>query len=115
MQSVTFMLTKSKPVTYKRHMKTTQTLEFSEWLSSLKDQKAKRAITIRIARVEAGLMGDVRSVGDRVSELRIDYGPGYRVYFTIRGQELMILLWVGTKRTQSRDIERAKKMAADLE
>jgi len=102
-------------VTYKGHMDTKQTPEFAKWLKGLKDRKAYRAITIRIARVEAGLLGNARSVGGQVSELKVDVGPGYRVYFTIRGQQIVILLCGGTKGSQERDIEKAKELAASLE
>lgn len=95
-------------------MKTTQTLEFANWLNRLRDRKAKTKIAVRIVRVEAGNLGDVKSVGGKVSELRINYGPGYRVYFTIRGEELILLLCGGTKGTQAKDIERAQQMVADL-
>ncbi len=69
---------------------------------------------IRIDRLALGLSGDVKAVGEGVSELRIDYGPGYRVYFKRRGQELIILLAGGNKRTQGRDIETAQQLARDL-
>ncbi|KKC24838.1 type II toxin-antitoxin system RelE/ParE family toxin [Sphingomonas sp. SRS2] len=96
-------------------MKTTQTPQFAKWIDGLKDRKAQAVIRIRIVRVEAGLLGDVKSVGDGVSELRIAFGPGYRVYFTRRGDELIILLNGGDKGSQSRDIEAAKKLAAQIE
>lgn len=95
-------------------MKTVQTRLFATWLGDLKNAVAVRAIRIRIARVEAGLMGDVKSVGGGVSELRIDTGPGYRVYFTRRGEELVILLCGGDKSGQRADIVRAKAMAAEI-
>ncbi|WP_104720673.1 type II toxin-antitoxin system RelE/ParE family toxin [Pseudomonas syringae group genomosp. 3] len=77
----------------------------------LKDQKAKAAIAARIFRVANGLMGDVSPVGQGVSELRIHVGPGYRVYYQQRGDELILLLCGGDKSSQSRDIETAKKLA----
>ena len=95
-------------------METRQTLTFSDWLNNLRDVRAKTKIAIRIARIEAGLMGDVKSVGDGVSEVRIDFGPGYRLYFTRRGEELIILLCGGDKGSQARDIAKAKEMAAQL-
>ncbi|QEH80847.1 type II toxin-antitoxin system RelE/ParE family toxin [Sphingomonas sp. C8-2] len=96
-------------------MRTTQTPQFAKWIDGLKDRKAQTVIRVRIARVEGGLFGDVKSVGGGVSELRIAYGPGYRVYFTRRGDELVILLVGGDKGSQSRDIETAKKLAAQIE
>ncbi|MDU8491955.1 type II toxin-antitoxin system RelE/ParE family toxin [Pseudomonas syringae pv. actinidiae] len=90
-----------------------QTATFHTWESKLKDRRAKAAIAARIIRVANGLMGDVSPVGQGVSELRIHYGPGYRVYFQQRGDELVILLCGGDKATQSRDIETAKTLAKD--
>ena len=90
-----------------------QTATFRTWESKLKDTRAKAAIASRIIRVADGLMGDVSPVGHGVSELRIHYGPGYRVYFQQRGDELVILLCGGDKATQSRDIETAKTLAKD--
>ena len=95
-------------------METRQTLAFSDWLNNLRDVRAKTRIAIRIARIEAGLMGEVKSVGDGVSEVRIDFGPGYRLYFTRRGEELIILLCGGDKGSQARDIAKAKEMVAQL-
>ena len=76
--------------------------------------RAQCAINVRLVRLEAGLLGDVRSFGGMVSELKIDVGAGYRVYFTRRAEELVILLHGGDKGSQDRDIARAKEMAADL-
>lgn len=95
-------------------METRQTLAFSDWLNNLRDVRAKTRIAIRIARIEAGLMGDVKSLGDGVSEVRIDFGTGYRLYFTRRGEELIILLCGGDKGSQARDIAKAKEMVAQL-
>jgi len=92
-----------------------QTLVFEEWLDKLTDQRAAGQIAKRILRLEAGLFGDAKPVGEGVSELRIDTGPGYRVYFVQQGRILIILLCGGTRRTQKRDIEKAKQMAAALE
>lgn len=91
-----------------------QTSTFAEWLEGLADPIARKRIA-RIVRVEAGNFGDVKSVGGKVSELRVDVGPGYRVYFTRRGQELILLLCGGDKWTQSGDIAEAKAMLAELE
>ena len=80
----------------------------------MKDRITQAIINARIRRVSAGNFGDVKPVGNSVSELRIDYGPGYRVYFTKRKQEIIILLCGGDKSTQDRDIEAAKQIASDL-
>ncbi|MDH7641146.1 type II toxin-antitoxin system RelE/ParE family toxin [Sphingomonas oryzagri] len=95
-------------------METTQTSTFAKWLRGLRDRKATAKIAIRIARMEAGLMGDVKSVGDGVSEARIAFGPGYRLYFTRRGEEVIILLAGGDKGSQERDIAKAKEIAAQI-
>jgi putative addiction module killer protein len=84
-----------------------ETSEYTAWFERLRDRMAKTRILIRIRRVSLGNFGDVKPVGDGVLELRIDYGPGYRVYFLRRGEALVVLLGGGDKRTQSRDIDRA--------
>jgi putative addiction module killer protein len=89
--------------------------EFDAWLDGLRDSIAREAIATRIVRVESGLFGDHDTVGDRVSELRIHVGRGYRAYYTIRGLKIVILLCGGDKRSQKRDIRRAKEMAAALD
>ena len=76
---------------------------------------AQSIINARIRRISAGNFGDAKSVGNNISELRIDHGPGYRVYFTQRGQEIVILLCGGDKSSQSRNIEEAKQIAVKLE
>lgn len=91
-----------------------QTRVFSVWLERLKDRNARARIQVRLDRLALGLAGDVKPVGGGVSELRVDYGPGYRVYFKQQGRELVMLLIGGDKRTQDRDIERAVAMARDL-
>lgn len=91
-----------------------QTKVFADWLGRLKDRSARSRIQVRLDRLALGLAGDVKPVGGGVSELRVDYGPGYRVYFTRHGRELVMLLVGGDKRTQARDIERAVAMARDL-
>ncbi|MCS4315545.1 putative addiction module killer protein [Pseudomonas sp. BIGb0381] len=90
-----------------------QTSTYMTWERKLKDQRAKAAIAARIFRLANGLPGDVSPVGQGVSELRIHYGPGYRVYFAQRGEEYVLLLCGGDKSTQTRDIEAAKKIAID--
>ena len=91
-----------------------ETAHFSDWIRSLRDLRAIAKVDARIGRLRLGNFGDARSVGDGVSELRIDYGPGYRVYFTRRGETVVILLGGGDKGSQARDIERAKAVARDL-
>lgn len=91
-----------------------QTEEFSRWLSGLRDRLARPAITVRIERLALGNPGDVKPVGHGVSELRIPYGPGYRVYFVKRGEVLVILLCGGDKSTQAADIAKAQAMAREL-
>jgi putative addiction module killer protein len=88
-----------------------QTIEFSDWLHRLKDVNAIARIVARIRRVELGNPGDARSVGSGVMEMRIAYGPGYRVYYVHRGMEIVILLCGGDKRTQRQDIKRAQALA----
>ena len=90
-----------------------QTGVFSDWLRNLRDEKARSRVLIRIRRLSLGNFGDVKPVGDGVSELRIDYGPGYRVYLQRRGSMLVLLLAGGSKKTQSTDIAKAKKLAKE--
>ena len=87
---------------------------FEKWLDRLRDRRAAKRVTIAIERLREGL-GDVASVGGGVSEVRIQYGPGYRLYFTRRGSELIILLCGGDKGSQDRDIAKAREMAALIE
>lgn len=91
-----------------------QTETFSKWLRGLRDRQARARIQTRIDRLQLGLAGDVKPVGEGVSELRIGYGPGYRIYFVQRGRALIILLAGGDKRTQDADIKTAIKLAHDL-
>ncbi len=88
-----------------------QTETFRAWLDGLRDDNARVRIGIRIQRLERGNPGDVKPVGNGVSEMRIDYGPGYRIYFVQRGKTVVILLCGGDKRSQARDIVRAIEMA----
>ncbi|HXR05882.1 MAG TPA: type II toxin-antitoxin system RelE/ParE family toxin [Candidatus Acidoferrum sp.] len=88
-------------------------IPFNEWLDDVGDQKAVARILARLARVRQGNLGDCKGVGEGVAELRVDYGPGYRVYFGQKGQTLVILLCGGDKRTQERDIQRAKQFWQD--
>jgi putative addiction module killer protein len=86
---------------------------FDSWFSGLRDRKARARIAARIDRLSHGNPGDVKPVGSGVSEMRIDYGPGYRVYFTRRGPIVIVLLCGGDKRTQATDIKRAIQIAGD--
>ena len=88
-----------------------QTETYADWFDSLRDRKARARINVRIRRLSLGNPGDVKPVGSGVSELRIDYGPGYRVYFVQRGPMVIILLAGGDKRTQERDIKKALELA----
>ncbi len=91
-----------------------KTNEFANWIDNLRDIKAKARILVRIERLACGNPGDVKPVGQNISELRISYGPGYRVYFTKRGQQLIILLAGGDKSTQDKDIKKAMRLAETL-
>jgi putative addiction module killer protein len=91
-----------------------QTDEYAEWFKRLRDRQARARINTRIRRLSLGNPGDVKPVAEGVSELRIDYGRGYRVYFAQRGQTLVILLAGGDKRTQDRDIKTALQLARAL-
>jgi len=87
---------------------------YSRWFKSLRDREARARIDVRVRRLSMGNPGDVKPVGQGVSELRIDYGSGYRVYFIRRGETLIILLAGGDKKTQERDIKIALNLAKDL-
>ncbi len=87
---------------------------FVQWLDTLRDLQARARVQVRIERLAAGNPGDVEPVGEGVSELRINYGPGYRVYFKKRGQDLVILLAGGDKATQTKDIKVALRLARNL-
>jgi putative addiction module killer protein len=91
-----------------------QTDEFRIWLRRLKDDNAVARIAARIRRMEQGNQGDTRSVGSGVMEMRVDYGPGYRIYYVQRGAAIVILLCAGDKRTQQQDIRRAHAMAREI-
>lgn len=87
---------------------------FAQWLDELRDIRARARVQARIERLAAGNPGDVKPVGEGVSEMRIDYGPGYRVYFTRRGNKVVILLAGGDKSTQDTDIKTAQGLARNL-
>ena len=95
-------------------MEVRQTELFARWITSLRDRRARDRIQARIDRLEIGNPGDVKPVGEGVSEMRIDYGPGYRVYFVQRGETLIILLAGGDMRTQDRGIAAARRLARAL-
>ena len=90
------------------------TSEFTNWLDKLRDMRARARVQVRIERLALGNPGDVRPVGEGVSELRIDYGPGYRVYFARRGEVVIVLLAGGDKTTQPADIALALRLARGL-
>ena len=91
-----------------------KTERFARWLDKVRDERGRARILARIERLAGGNPGDVRRIREGVSEMRIDYGPGYRVYFKRRGQELIILLAGGDKSTQAKDIQAALRLARNL-
>jgi putative addiction module killer protein len=91
-----------------------QTEEFVAWLDGLTDKRAQIRIVARLRRIEAGNLGDWRAVEGAISEIRIDHGPGYRLYFTRIGTVIVVILNAGDKSTQKRDIRRALKMASEI-
>ncbi|KNC94033.1 type II toxin-antitoxin system RelE/ParE family toxin [Trabulsiella odontotermitis] len=90
------------------------TEEFDDWFAQLRDRQARKRIQARIDRAEGGNFGDCEPVGEGVSEMRIHYGPGYRVYFVQQGMEIVVLLAGGDKSTQSKDIKAALELARQL-
>lgn len=92
-----------------------QTDEYRRWFNGLRDDRAKARILARLRRLSTGNVGDTKHVGAGVSELRIDYGPGYRIYFARRGEQVVLLLTGGDKSRQQADIARAHRLAATLE
>jgi putative addiction module killer protein len=92
-----------------------QTQEFQDWLDALKDVRAQVRIAARLRQAEAENLGDWKSVGGEVSEMRVAFGPGYRLYFTRRGSILIVMLAGGEKSTQARDIKRAQRILNQLE
>jgi putative addiction module killer protein len=90
-----------------------RTDEFATWLKKLRDAQARARIYLRIDRITLGNLGDTKSVGKNICELRIDYGPGYRLYYTRCGKQIILLLLGGDKSTQSYDVKMAKKLASE--
>jgi putative addiction module killer protein len=88
-----------------------RTVEFERWLAGLRDQRAREKIATRIVRIQSGLLGDWKAVSTGVSEIRIDYGPGYRLYFTLRNKRIVILLCGSDKKDQDRAIRLAKALS----
>ena len=110
------MVDSALDVNYRRHIiEVRQTTCFATWLAGLRDDRARARILKRLDRAGNGNLGDIASVGVGVLEMRIFYGPGYRVYFVHRGAELIILLCGGDKSTQAADISEAKTMAREIE
>ena len=91
-----------------------KTETYARWLDGLRDIRARARVQVQVERLAAGNPGDVRPVGEGVSEMRIDYGPGYRVYYTQRGREVVVLLAGGDKGTQATDIKTALRLARNL-
>jgi putative addiction module killer protein len=91
-----------------------KTEAFAQWLDGLRDLRARARILVRIERLAAGLPGDVKPIGEGVSELRVDCGPGYRVYFKKHGRDIIVLLAGGDKSTQARDVKTALRLARSL-
>lgn len=91
-----------------------KTETYSKWIDALQDLKARARILVRIERLAAGNAGDAKAVGEGVSELRMDFGPGYRMYYTQRGKEIIILLAGGDKSSQAKDIAKAKELAKNV-
>ena len=91
-----------------------QTVIYEKWIAGLRDRQARARVEARIRRLSLGNPGDVKPVGEGISEMRINYGPGYRIYFVQRGQHLVILLAGGDKSSQARDIKTAQSLAREL-
>ena len=92
-----------------------QTKEFERWHKEMRDSRAVARVTTAVERLQLGLIGDYKSVGGGISEIRITYGPGYRLYYTMKGKQLVILLCGGDKSNQKRDIARARKLRDDYD
>jgi putative addiction module killer protein len=96
-------------------IKSRETEAYTNWLMSIRDSRAKSKIIVRVKRLIAGNPGDVKPAGEGVSEMRIDYGPGYRVYYKDMGKEIILLLCGGDKSTQQSDIKTAKRLVKEYE
>ncbi len=107
------IMMESQPREIQRYVTSEGKVPFTEWLESIRDRTARAKIKFRLDRVEAGNLGDYRFVGEGVLEFKINYGPGYRVYFGQVGLTLILLLCAGDKNTQQQDIEKAKKYWRD--
>lgn len=105
----------AQPREIQNYVKPDNSSPFEDWYNSLRDNKAKNRIQLRLDRIQQGNLGDYRSVGEGVFEFIIDYGPGYRVYFGQIGSIIVLLLCGGDKSTQDRDIRKAKEYWADYE
>lgn len=103
----------SKPVLYGGHIEIIETEQFRDWLDGLRDRKARLRIDDRLKRLASGNAGDAKPVGDGVLELRLHFGPGYRIYYMWRDGVLIILLNGGDKSSQARDIAKAKRLARE--
>ena len=90
-----------------------QSETFKTWMQNLRDDRARARIALRLQRLAAGNAGDAKPIGEGISEMRVDYGPGYRVYFMRRGAVIVVVLCGGDKRAQDRDIKTAKRIAAE--
>ena len=112
---MTDSLDKSASVLHKGHIEVLQTEQFRRWLEGLRDRKARLRIDDRLRRLASGNAGDTKSVGGDVQELRLHFGPGYRIYYMWRDGMLIILLTGGDKSSQSRDIAKAKRLAKDAD
>jgi putative addiction module killer protein len=108
-------MNESQPTDLFLYVTETGKVPFKEWLEKLQDKKARAKIRVRLDRLNLGLFGDCKSVGDGVQELRIDWGPGYRAYFCFDGQRIIVLLLGGDKGSQSKDIARAKQYRQNYE
>jgi len=108
------LLTTSYPMGYNMRMTIRETSCYKKWFSKLRDTVAKARILVRLRRVSLGNFGDSRELGEGVCELKFTFGPGYRIYYTMRKGEIVILLAGGDKSTQSKDIEKAKELARNI-
>jgi len=107
---------KSHIVSYRGHaFELAATAEFRRWFGSLRDRRASAKINDRLLRAADGNFGDIKSAGGGISEMRIDYGPGYRVYFIRRGMQIVVLLCGGDKKSQKSDIAQAKQLKIEIE